>query len=333
MTGWGQLTLRVRVTLDRLAWGFSDLRRALVEHGAWPASARILASPGGVRWALTGTRLHANATQRKATGLLVPESNCLWGVMQLPDMPRLALHPAVQEALWRVSPLPPEHIVAAWSAIPTTQGGWTIDWGVCRRSDQDDLLAQHGLAAEAPVYLARQGRALAVHGKAWQRQNRRQHWGDGIFIGALLLMLGAVSVPALMPLVLQRQAVVRAVQHVSVLEPQAAPLRLQLDELRHQALLSQELYQSVSAEPPLASLVDRLSEALPDDASLDRIEISGNEIRIMGLTGNATELIAHLGRQPTFAEARATVANVRDNALNKERFTFEMRWRGEGIKP
>ena len=37
---------------------------------------------------------------------------------------------------------------------------------------------------------------------------------------------------ALMPLVLKRQAVVRAVSHVSALEPQAAPLRQKMDELR-----------------------------------------------------------------------------------------------------
>ena len=333
MTGRGPLSLRVRVTLDRLAWGFSDLRRAMVEHGIWPASARIVVSADGGHWSVIGTRLRASAKRRKATGLLVPETNCLWGTMQLPSMPRLELNDAVQEALWRVSPLSPEHVVATWDAVPAPQNGWAVVWGVCKRSDQDDLLTQQGLASDAAVYLAYHGRAFAVRGKEWQRQLGRQRWVDGILVGSLLFMLGALSVPALMPLVLQRQAVVRAVQHVSMLEPKAAPLRQQLDELRQQAQLAQELQQSMSTVPPLASVVDRLSEALPDDASLDRIEVNNNEIRIAGLTGNATELIAHLGRHPAFAEVRATVANVRDNTLNKERFTFEMRWRGEGVKP
>jgi general secretion pathway protein L len=260
-------------------------------------------SSDGGRWAVTGTRLRASTGKHKAAGLLVPEPSCLWGTVQLPEMPRQSLDSAVQETLWRVSPLPPEHIVAAWQAVPASGGGWTIEWGMCRRSDQEALLAQHGLAADAPVYLA------------------------------LLLLLGAMAVPALMPLILKRQAVVRAVEHVGMLEPKAAPLRQQLDELRQQSLLADELRQSIGTDLPLASVVDRLSETLPDDAWLDRIEINGSEIRIMGLTGNATELIAHLGRQPALAEARATVASVRDNTLNKERFTFEMRWRGEGAKP
>lgn len=333
MTGWGQLSRRVHATLDRLAWGFGDLRRALVEHGAWPARSRTVVSSDGGRWAVTGTRLRASTGKHKAAGLLVPEPSCLWGTVQLPEMPRQSLDSAVQETLWRVSPLPPEHIVAAWQAVPASGGGWIIEWGMCRRSDQEALLAQHGLAADAPVYLARQGRALAVRGKAWHQQIKRQRWMDGVLVGTLLLLLGAMAVPALMPLILKRQAVVRAVEHVGMLEPKAAPLRQQLDELRQQSLLADELRQSIGTDLPLASVVDRLSETLPDDAWLDRIEINGSEIRIMGLTGNATELIAHLGRQPALAEARATVASVRDNTLNKERFTFEMRWRGEGAKP
>jgi hypothetical protein len=52
-----------------------------------------------------------------------------------------------------------------------------------------------------------------------------------------------------------------------------------------------------------------------------------------GLAANATELVGQLGRQPGLVDVRATGANVRDAALNKERFTFEMRWRAEGAKP
>lgn len=333
MTGKGQFYLRMQTVLDRLAWGFGDLKRMLAERGVWPAVAHAVDSDGDGRWSVTGTRLRARKKDaRKAAGLLVPESECLWGAMQLPDMPRRALGGAVDEAMWRVSPLPPDQIVAAWQAVPSPQGGWNVDWGVCRRSVQDELLARHGLNADAPVYLSRQGRAIAVRGAAWLRQRKRQGWADAAVVALLLLVLAAVAAPALMPLVLKRQAVVRAVQHVSVLEPKAAPLRLQLDELRRQSLVAEELRKAIGSDLPLASVVEGLSAALPDDTWLDRIEINGTEIRIVGLTTNAADLIARLGRQPAFAEVRATTANVRDNTLGKERFTFDMRWRGEGSK-
>lgn len=333
MTAKGQLYRRVQVAQDRLAWGFGDLRRILVEHRIWPALERVAVSIDGSRWTVTETRLRTRTSTRKATGLLVPEPECLWGSAQLPDMPRQALESAVEEMLWRVSPLPREQIVAAWNAIPDAQGGWSVEWGVCRRSDCDAWLTAQGLAADSPVYFARQGRAYVVRGRRWQEQQKRQRWVNALVLVLALLVLGTVALPALMPLVLKREAVLRAVLHIGGVEPKAVPLRQQLDELRQQAALAQELQQNLGKDLPLASVVDALSQALPDDTWLDRIEINGSEIRISGLTGNATELVADLGRQPVFADARASVASVRDNAANKERFTFEMRWRGEGGKP
>lgn len=333
MTAKGQLYRRMQVAQDRLAWGFGDLRRILVERGAWPILGRILVSTKGERWSVAETRLQARTGTRKATGLLVPESECLWGTAQIPDMPRQALESAVEEMLWRVSPLPREQIVAAWHATPDAQGVWSVEWGVCRRSACDAWLAAQGLAADAPVYLARQGRALAVRGHHWLAQQKRQRWINALVLLLALLVLGTVALPTLMPLVLKREAVLRAVQHIGDVEPKAVPLRQQLDDLRQQAALAQELHQNLGKDLPLASVVDALSQALPDDTWLDRIEVNGHEIRISGLTGNATELVAHLGRLPAFAETRASVASVRDNTANKERFTFEMRWRGEGGKP
>ena len=333
MTGRGQLSHRVQAALDRLAWGIGDLKRVLLEHGAWPAGSSAAVSSDGARWTVVGGRLRKGSGNRKAVGLLVPESECLSGVVQLPSMPRKALGGAVEEAIWRVSPLPPDQIVAAWWAEAHAGGGWTVQWSMCRRSASDKLLAQHGLHEDAAVFLVHQGRALPVRGKAWLRQASRQRWMDGAAVVLLSIALMALSLPALMPLILKRQAVVRAVEHVDMLVPKAAPLREKMDELRRQAGIAEELRQSIAADLPLASVVEGLSAALPADTWLDRIEINGSEIRITGLTSNATELIAHLVRQPGLADIRATGANVRDAALNKERFTLEMRWKGEGSNP
>lgn len=330
MTGWGQLSLRAQKTLDRMAWGFGDLKRVLMEHGVWPAIPSLAVATDGARWSITGMRLRKRANGRRATSLILPETDCLWGTVQLPDMPRRSLAGGVEEALWRVSPVPPDQIVAAWHAEPQAQGGWVVEWGMCRRSIVDQQLAQHGFVAGAPVYMARQGRALPVHGNAWYKQRTRQRWVDGLTAGVLLLALVALSLPALMPLVLKRQAVVRAVVHVGSLEPKAAPLRQKMDELRGQAAMAEELRKSASTDMPLASVIDGLSAAIPADTWLDRIEVSGLEIKITGLTANATDLIGHLARQPGFTDVRATAANVRDSVLNKERFTIELRWRGEG---
>lgn len=333
MTGWGQLSFRMRAVLDRLGWAIGELRWALVECGAWPSSGSAALAPDGTGWTVVGRRFCKRAGRRKADSLLMHESDCLWGRDILPFVPRRDLERAVEEMLWRVSPLPLDQVVAAWGAEPSAEGGWAIQWGVCGRNATDRLLAQHGLPKQAAVFLTRQGRALLVREQAWSRQMRRQSLLDVAGSMVLIFAFVALSMPALMPLVLKRQDVVRAVSHVNSLVPRAAPLRQKIDNLRAQADVAEELSQSIRTDLPLASVVDVLSAALPGDAWLDRIEINGREIRITGLTSNATELLAHLGRQSSLSDVKATAANVRDASLGKERFTFEMRWRNEGARP
>ena len=104
------------------------------------------------------------------------------------------------------------------------------------------------------------------------------------------------------------------------------------DSKRHQSAYIQ-LRQGIDANWPLASVLDRLAVALPDDTWLDRFEVNGDQIRVTGLTSNAADLMARVSKQPDFADVRATAATVRDETQNKERFGFEMRWRGRVVKP
>ena len=331
MTAKGQFYHRVKMAQDRLAWGMGDLRRRLAEIGLWPARKLTLESPDGNRWAVRETRLQVSGKAGKAMGLLVPEGECLWGTTALPDMPRRALEPALGETLWRVSPLPRDQILVAWDAQPNPQGGWTVDWGLCRSSDCNGWRAERSLSTDAPVFLAWQGRALPVVSSIAQKGRKR--WMHLLVMIFGLLMLGAILSPLLMPLVLEREAVRKAVRHIAEQEPRSMPIRQKLDDLRLYAELATELRVQLEADLPLASVVEALTQALPDDTFLDRIDVNGREVRITGLTGNTTDLIANLSRQAPFADVRATVASVRDATLNKERFTLELRWRGEAPKP
>ena len=326
--------VRVRAAWGRFVWGLGELRRSLIARGMWPAPSIIAVSLGGRSARIVGTRVMPVGAARDASGLLVPYDAGLWGELRLPEMPRRSLDAAVREAMWRVSPLPPEQVVSAWQCEPDAGGGWLVAWGLCPKAMVEQGLVHNGLREDAPVYLARiDTEALPVYGPTVAEQNRRQRRLDLLYGGVLLVLVAALAVPALMPLVLKRQAVVRAVQHVSTVEPMAAPLRAQLDELRQQSQVAQNLRQGIDANWPLASVLDRLAVALPDDTWLDRFEINGDQIRVTGLTSNAADLMARVSKQPDFADVRATAATVRDETQNKERFGFEMRWRGRVTKP
>ena len=318
--------------LDKFVWGLGDLKRAFIEHGWWPSRRHVGVAADGSRWSFFGSSGRPCSDNREPNCLAISESECLWGQTRLPQMHRASLDAAVREALWRQSPLPPEQIVFAWRCEPDSAGGWTVEWGLCRRSLQDDMRRQSNLDGRALTFLLRSGRALVVRDDALQRRDRLQRVTDWAVSLMLISMLLAVSTLALMLVILKRQAVVEAMLQVTALEPKASPLRRQLETLRSQAAVSTELRRGAETSVPSASVVEALSAALPDDSWLDRIDINGDEIRISGMTPNANALIAIIARNASLADVRATAPNVRDTALNKERFAFEMHWRGE-VRP
>ncbi len=318
---------RAGATWDRLAWGWADLRRVLGGKGLWPEAGLLASTSEGVRWRVAGER-QALAAGGVPQALLVEVRDVLWGELQLPAIPSGGLDTAVAEALWRVSPLPPDQVVSAWRAFPGEGDGWRVEWGVCPTRVVDQGLAQLNLPKETPVYLALgDAQALLAQGPAKLAVRKQQRRLDGLSFTGLALIATALLVPLTMPLVLKRNAVVRGMSHMTTVEPMAAPLRQKLDELHQLAKLSEALDADRQHSLPAASAIERLAATLPTDAWLDRWEASDRQVRMMGLATDATELMARLSKVPEFAEVRTTAPTVRDEGQNRERFSFEFTWR------
>ena len=318
---------RLRATWGRLAWGWGDLRRVLGAKGLWPQYTTLASTARGARWKIVG-QSRISVADGAPQALLIDERDVLWGELRLPPVASGALGAAVTEALWRVSPLPPDQVLSAWRATPDAADGWIVDWGVCPLRLVEQGRAELNLPADAPVYLARgAAEALPAQGAAVQGARQQQRRLDAMAVGGLCVVAAALMVPAVMPLVLKRNAVVRGMSHLTTVEPMAAPLRQKLDELHELGTLSSALDAERQHSLPLASAVERLAQVLPTDAWLDRLEASDRQVRMMGLTPDATELMARLSRVAEFGDLRTTAPTVRDEGQNRERFALEFTWR------
>jgi general secretion pathway protein L len=289
--------------------------------------------PAGRYWLVRAHRAVPRASARRARALALEGEDCLWGEMHLPALPRRALPAAVAEALWRHAPMALPEMVYGWRAEPDAQGGWRVQWGLAARHRLAQAGQQAGAAASdrAPVFLLRGDTALLVDdGRAARRLRRWQRALSALGLLMLGLLLAAATVLAAMPAVLKRQGVVDAMQVLRELEPQAVTVRQQLEQLRALAQRLDALRAGIASAVPATDVLEALAGALPDDSMLDRIDINGREVRISGLTPNATELLSRVAKLPSVADAKAAQAAVRDNASGKERFTFELRWKGEG---
>jgi len=330
MTRKTALQYRFTQSVDRIAWGLSDLRDRLVGRGWWPSSATVAVDVSGARWTIRGRRATARARARKVRAVAIAADQCLWGELTLPAMPRRGLQSAVAEALHSQSPLPLDRTLHAWYAQPTTDGGWRVQWGLAPRDAMEAVRQGQVVQERAPTYLlGPDATAWMVRDAAFRRWQRRQAGWDAAALGALGLAVAAAAALALMPAALQRQGVVGAMQQLQTLEPQAAPIRQQLDALRVQARVLEDVRAGHEAAVPAAAIIDALAATLPDNTVLYRLDINGRDIRLSGLAPNATDLLSRIASHAAFADAKAPSAAVRDPGSNKEHFTFELRWKGE----
>jgi general secretion pathway protein L len=78
-------------------------------------------------------------------------------------------------------------------------------------------------------------------------------------------------------------------------------LRERLFALRREAVL---VAQRLAAAPSVLSLLETLSRALPDDAFLSELELSGDRLRIAGFATNAAPLVPLLEELPALEDVR-----------------------------
>ena len=332
MTAREQRLLGGMLTLDRLVWGMHDFARLLVRTGWWPSSTVVAVDPAGNYWRVLGDRASIEGGNAQATAVLIPEKQCLWGSFVFPAMRRSALGRAVKEAVAIRSPLSLSQVSYAWTAIPTPEGGWSVKFGVCKLATIESIPGPSTRSKHSKVYLQSGECVLPVANVEARKAGAFSAWKlYAQLIVAVVLLVCLVS-PSLVPLALKRQAVVQAMETVANLEPKTIALRSDLEQVRKQTLTANELSEALGKATPYTEVLNDLSSVLPNDSWLDRLELNGDEVRMIGVTTNATDLVAAMTRSGKFLNVRATTPSVRDGGLNKERFTFECKWNGGGAR-
>lgn len=74
------------------------------------------------------------------------------------------------------------------------------------------------------------------------------------------------------------------------------------------------------ASPTVTELLATLTQLLPDDTYLTELEVKGDTVRMVGLTGSATALLAAIAKSPSFRDAFFESSITRDAKTNRERF-------------
>jgi general secretion pathway protein L len=97
----------------------------------------------------------------------------------------------------------------------------------------------------------------------------------------------------------------------------SATLQKQIDAESHDHRF---LIDRKNASPTVTELLATLTQLFPDDTYLTELDIKGDEVRMVGLTGSATALLAAIVKSPSFRDASFESSITRDTNANRERF-------------
>lgn len=327
---------------SQLAQPWRELQR--IPPFAWlspePAVCVLQADGGASLW--TGNqRRSASARDAAAAAFTAVElaaDEVLECRIKLPPMPAADRQDALALEVRMASPFEPADLVWGWrDAGPAAEATQAIAVLASRRAVQARLAAaadRIGRRGPPEVWaFDAQGRPVVLQGfgEAARRRHgaRGRAWGWTLLVTALLLG-GAVLVTPTVQLKLRAMQAARAYQDV---ERQLAPVLAQREALV-KAQAQQSALRELMAErvEPLAVL-DLMTQAVPDDSFLQRLQVQGAKVTLTGQTPNTAALMNKLSGQPLVRDVRSPTASVRSMTAGRENFSIELTLQPDALRP
>ena len=256
----------------------------------------------------------------------LPEDLLLRRTLHVPAMSQAQTAQAIELDLRSASPFAAADMVWGYSA---QSNGLEIEAVLVSLKQATQYIGtqQHRLAAatSAPEVwvFTPQGRPIVLAG--WGEARRAQHGAKRRYIayGLLASALCLIAAMSVTPTMQLRLRAIDAVYAYDDAQVRTAPLMGQreafvrsIDELEN---LRGMLLERVDPMP----LFEAITQTLPDDTSLQSLQVQGLKVTLNGLTSNAATLMQLLGAKNGFKDVRAPSAATRSPGATAENFIVE----------
>ena len=293
--------------------------RLLQENGAdslWLDGAQVSGStvkPGSVR----------------CVALELPEALVLRRALVLPSMAAQDIASAVALEAQSVSPFGAGNVIWGYSVKPTAGGALALEVALASKKQAkqyiDTQSARLGKADDPEIWArsANTGAPIVFIGFGEAQRSKQaarwRHLGYGLLLTIVLLCLAI----AITPTAQLRLRAIEAVRAYESITARAAPAVREREELLQSAEKLSALAEVLGGRIEPLTLMDRLTQVLPDDTALQTVRLQAGKVTILGLTGNASALMQLLSEQPGLREVRAPSAATRMPGAPKESFVIE----------
>lgn len=168
-----------------------------------------------------------------------------------------------------------------------------------------------------------EGRPVVLRGFAERKRQQREARGlllAGMFVAlALLLLVAGLVTPTLQLWARANQAS----QALATAERELAPVIAQRQQFAELTDVYAALREQVQTRIEPLGVLDLLTELIPDDSWLQRLQVRGAQLTLVGQTTNTTALMNRLSEHPMVRDVRAPSAATRVSG-GRENFIIEL---------
>ena len=321
----------------RTLW--QDMRRPWQDMHRWPLLAwmapevpiRLLHADGRETvWLGTKSQIKTPSAKEAASRFVaveLPDELVLRRKLVLPEMPEAQTVDAVSLETHTISPFAADDLVWGYATHPGAKNQSQIELVLASRRQVEQYVHTqaprlNGVVPEVWA-LAGGGTPVALAGFGEKQRSAYIAGWRRIGYALLLLVLGLLIAIALTPTAQLRLRAIEAVNAYTAVHQRTQPLTQQREVLVKTAERLVELKDTMAVTIDPLRVMDLLTQALPDDTSLQSLQIQGLKVTMAGLTTNAAALMQHLSTQPGMRDVKAPTAATRRQGSSQENFTVE----------
>ena len=270
----------------------------------------------------------AGSPKARFTALELPEDSVLRRTLSMPVMTEADIATAVALEARTMSPFAAQDLIWGYRTYPPQRGVVQIVVVLVSRKQATQYLAAQAARLQGvvnpevwvrtdqlpPVVLGGYGESLR---ESYATRRRRMGYGLLLSVFALLAAM------AITPTAQLRLRAIEAVQSYDAIAQRTAPLVRQRETLLQSAEQLGALSEMLAGRIEPLRILDKLTQVLPDDTSLQSFKLQGAKVTIVGATANASTLMQLLGNQPGLHDVRAPAAATRTAGASKETFAIE----------
>ena len=301
---------------------------------AWLSPAipvRLLLLNGGasIGEGASGRELPAQ-TEAQVLALELPGEVVLERRVKIPALSSTEIEQALELEVAAVSPFSPEDRVWGWA----WSGPQEVRLALASLTHVRGHLEREAprLRGKAPEVWFDAQEPVVLRGFAEPYREALQQKSRRRILMLLAGVAGLVVLLAASPVLQERHQTFEAQASLAATEKEAAPVIAQRDELGKINSRMGRIESTMQLRPDALRILEKLTQALPDDTVLTRLDISpAGTVSIQGETANAAKVQEILGNVEGFSEVRPLGASNRNRSNDKE--VFQIEWVYKPVEP